>query len=100
MGLGNILLLAQVTAYLLAFILSFFVFIPIGICRSNFDGYCLLFATGTWSANGGQDVELTSVNWESASTCNFCVFASVVVMMTSAVYMIWYSILLFKKVDR
>lgn len=100
MGLGNILLLAQVTAHLIAFVLSFFIFIPIAVCRNSFDGYCLLFATGTWSASKtSQEVHLTNVVWGSPSPCNFSTVVGVLVMLSSAFYVVWYSILLFKEID-
>ena len=99
MGLGNILLLAQVTIYLIAFILSFFMFVPVSINLNAFDGHCLLFASGKWSAKGG-DVKLEFVDWGNVSSCNFTVFAGVVVMLVSIFYLIWYSLLLFKNIDR
>ena len=74
-------------------------FIPISVNLNNFDGQCLLFATGRWSAKGGA-VELDNVDWGSVSSCNFAVFAGVAVMLVSCVYLIWYSVLLFKKIDR
>ncbi|KAK7104112.1 transmembrane protein 179-like [Littorina saxatilis] len=98
MGLGNILLLAQVTLYLIAFILSFFMFVPISVNQNDFDGHCLLFATGKWSATRGA-VELNNVTWGTSSTCNFAVFSGVAVMLSSIAYLVWYSILLFKAVD-
>ena len=100
MGLGNILLLAQVTVYLVAFLLSFFVFVPIGVNKDSFDGNCLLFATGKWSAGQpGQDVELTFIDWPDPSSCNFAVFSGVIVMLISIGYLFWYSILLFREID-
>lgn len=98
MGLGNILLLAQVTVYLMALILSFFMFVPISVNLGDFDGNCLLFATGKWSANKGA-VQLDEVNWGPSSSCNFPVFSGVAVMLVSFAYLLWYSVLLIKTVD-
>ena len=99
MGLGNIFLLAQVTVYLIAFIVSFFMFVPVSINLTDFNGHCLLFATGTWNANQGAQ-HLDYVDWGSTSSCNFAVFSGVAVMLSSLFYLIWYSILLYKNVDR
>ncbi|KAK7483565.1 hypothetical protein BaRGS_00025239 [Batillaria attramentaria] len=98
MGLGNILLLAQVTICLILFILSFFMFVPVSVNLDDFDGHCLLYATGKWKAEGGE-IDLDVINWGSTSPCNFAVFTGVVVMLTSLFYVVWYSILLFKAVD-
>lgn len=99
MGLGNIHLLAQVTIHLIAFILSFFMFIPISVNLNDFDGHCLLFATGRWIARSG-NVVLDNVDWGTVSSCNFAVFTGVAVMLMSSCYLVWYSILLFKDIDR
>ncbi|XP_076463430.1 transmembrane protein 179-like [Babylonia areolata] len=97
MGLANILLLAQVTLYLISLILSFFMYVPISVNLNDFDGHCLLFATGKWTADK-LDV-LLQVDWGSSSSCNFAVFSGVAVMLASLFYLIWYSVLLFKNVD-
>lgn len=99
MGLGNILLLAQVTISLVLFILSFFMFVPVSVNLGNFDGNCLLYATGTWRAVSGE-VDLADVEWGTSSACNFPVFTGIVVMLTSLFYLVWYSILLYKQIDR
>ncbi|KAL8611086.1 hypothetical protein ACOMHN_064376 [Nucella lapillus] len=100
MGLGNILLLAQVTVYLIALILSFFMFVPISVNLDDFDGHCLLFATGKWSATSpSKAAQLDDVDWGTSGSCNFPIFSGVAVMLVSFFYLIWYSVLLFKNVD-
>lgn len=99
MGIGNILLLAQVTTYVLSFILSFFIFIPICLCKTNFGGNCILFARGTWTAVPSEEDVHLKVEWGSTGPCNFAAFVGVIVMLMSLFYIVWYSILLFKEAD-
>ena len=98
MGLGNILILAQVTLYLLVFLLSFFIFIPLTVYLGQFQGHCLLYATGTWMpANSTTtDIVLTNVQWGTPSSCNFPVFIGVVSLPISFFYILWMLIYLFK----
>ena len=46
MGIGNVLVLAQVTGYLLALVFSLFLFPPLAANLSDFHGHCLLNAEG------------------------------------------------------
>ncbi|XP_025103707.1 transmembrane protein 179-like [Pomacea canaliculata] len=97
MGIPNKLLLAQVTLYVISFILSFFVFVPISVNLGHFGGHCLLFATGNWTSD--TNAVLQSVNWGPDGACNFPIFTGVFSMLVSIIYVIWYSIFLLKETD-
>ncbi|XP_050406240.1 transmembrane protein 179 [Patella vulgata] len=100
MALGNLIVLSQVTCFILSFLLSFFVFVPVSINNHEFNGHCLLHATGKWHPESKQaNIELTDLHWGPSSACNFSVFIGVVVMVTSFCYTIWVSIYLFKGTD-
>lgn len=96
MGLGNILLLTQVVAYLVSFIVSFFIFIPIATNVKEFNGHCLLYADGTFD---DKTKELTHISWGRDSACGFNIFMGVIVMLLSLFYMVWESVYLFKNID-
>ena len=99
MGVGNVLLLSQVIAFLVSFLGSFFIFIPVSLNLQEFDGHCLLGAKGTWNFSG-PTVMLTDIKWGLHSDCGFAVFIGVVVMIISVLFIIWQSVYLFKNTDR
>lgn len=96
MGIGNILVLTEVTIFLLSFILSFMIFVPLGINRQEFDGNCLLYAKGHWntSAKGGTP-QLIDVDWGPDSACGSNVFMGVFLMLISLFYIVKDSVHLF-----
>ena len=101
MGLGNILLLAQVTLFVLSFILSLFILTPLATNQREFAGHCLLYGTGHWKDNvTGGTPELVDVDWGPDSACGFNVFMSVFIMLVSLFYTVKFSIHLFKNSDR
>ena len=101
MGLGNILVLAQVTIFLLSFILSLIILVPLATNQQEFDGHCLLYATGHWRLNvSGGTPELVDVDWGPDSACGFNVFMSVFIMLVSLFYTVKDSIHLLRNTDR
>ncbi|XP_013388550.1 transmembrane protein 179 [Lingula anatina] len=92
MGLGNVLVLSQVTGYLLLFIISFFLFIPLGSNQSQFLGHCLLFASGTWNETHDE----ITVSFGPDSGCDFSIFLGCVTCIASFFYFIWMSVHLYK----
>ncbi|XP_047477654.1 transmembrane protein 179-like [Penaeus chinensis] len=67
MGLNNVLVLSQVTTYIIAFLLSLCIIIPISYHLSDFRGHCLLFSRGNWSETDGQ----LEVSWGSQAFCDY-----------------------------
>ncbi|KAH3853406.1 transmembrane protein 179-like [Dreissena polymorpha] len=84
MGISNLTVLCQITAFVLSFILSFFIFVPLAVNQYQFNGHCLLYATGTWNATSEQ---LTNVQWGPNSACGFGMFIGVVMMLLTIFYM-------------
>ncbi|XP_060577118.1 transmembrane protein 179-like [Ruditapes philippinarum] len=95
MGVGNFFLLSQLTAFILSFILSFFIFIPMSINLKEFSGNCLLHATGRWE----NDSQVGSVDWGPNSACNFSVFMGIIIMMLTLFYGILYFLYLARDSD-
>lgn len=67
MGLSNVLVLSQVTTYILALLLALCIIIPISFHLSDFRGHCLLFSNGTWRESDGQFM----VSWASQGFCTY-----------------------------
>ncbi|OWF50372.1 transmembrane protein 179-like [Mizuhopecten yessoensis] len=100
MGLGNILVLSQVTAYFVSFIVSFMLFIPVAVNVNEFGGNCLLYAEGKWVSEANSSVmELESVVWGPSSACGFNIFMGVILMLISMFYVVWESAYLIKDTD-
>jgi len=66
----NILLVIQITFYILAFVLALCISVPVIIHQHDFRGHCLLFSRGTWRETDGQFV----ITW---ATNGYCIFVSV-----------------------
>ncbi|KAG0719995.1 Transmembrane protein 179 [Chionoecetes opilio] len=78
MVLNNVLVLSQVTTYLLALLLALCIIFPISYHLRDFNGHCLLFSNGTWE-NTGQ----FKVNWAPQVFCDFnLAWASVSLVIT------------------
>ncbi|XP_066598242.1 transmembrane protein 179 [Prorops nasuta] len=95
MALTNILLLSQITGYIIAFILSLCIIVPMSLHESEFRGHCLLFSTGAWQETDGQLV----VNWASNAYCNYTIFVGILLLLTSGIQIYRLSILLYHGED-
>ena len=96
----NIFALAQIFCYVFAFILSFLVCIPAGVNVNEFDGHCLLYASGRWTMAPAADPMLSDVSWGPDSSCNFTIFIGVLSMVLGLFYIVWNSILLIRGFER
>lgn len=79
MGLSNVLLLSQLTGYVIAFILSICITIPLLVHVREFDGHCLLFTEGKWSEEDG----LFDAEWASQSFCNYPITIGILLFIVS-----------------
>ncbi|CAL7949588.1 transmembrane protein 179 [Xylocopa sonorina] len=95
MALTNILLLSQISGYVVALVLSLCIIIPMSLHQDEFRGHCLLFSTGTWQESDGQFV----VNWASQAYCNYTIFVGLMLLLTSAVQIYRLSILMYRGED-
>ncbi|XP_073987203.1 transmembrane protein 179 [Rhodnius prolixus] len=77
----NLILLSQIAGYVIAFILSLCIAVPMSMHQDEFRGHCLLFSTGKWLEASGQ----FSVNWSSQAYCNYTIFVGVVLAIVSAI---------------
>ncbi|WAR29244.1 T179A-like protein [Mya arenaria] len=84
MGLHNLTVLFQITAFLLSFILSFFIFIPLAVNQYRFNAHCLLYASGHW--NTSDISQLTDITWGPNSACGFGLFIGIVLMLVTLFY--------------
>nr|CAG4638674.1 EOG090X0BKO [Cyclestheria hislopi] len=66
----NILLISQITCYVVGFILALCISVPVIIHQQDFKGHCLLFSRGTWRETDGQFV----ISWASSA---YCIFVSI-----------------------
>ncbi|CAD1477074.1 unnamed protein product [Heterotrigona itama] len=95
MALTNILLLSQISGYVVALILSLCIIIPMSLHEDEFRGHCLLFSTGTWQESNGQFI----VNWASQAYCNYTIFVGLMLLLTSAIQIYRLSILMYRGED-
>ncbi len=94
MGLGNILILTQVTVCVLSAIFALMWFISISVQLGDFQGHCLLEAKGEWDVQSGKDT-LNITSWGLSANCNFPVFVGVVSFLVAMAYGSWMAVLLY-----
>ncbi|XP_018563323.1 transmembrane protein 179 [Anoplophora glabripennis] len=95
MALSNILLLSQIAGYVIAFILSLCIVVPMSLHQDDFKGHCLLFSTGEWLEADGQ----LKVNWASQCYCNYTIFVGVALCLVSIIQIYRLSVFLYKGTD-
>ncbi|XP_072390256.1 transmembrane protein 179 [Diabrotica undecimpunctata] len=95
MALTNILLLSQIAGYVIAFILSLCIVVPMAWHQEDFKGHCLLFSTGDWQETDGQ----LNVHWASQSYCNYTIFVGVFLLLVSVIQIYRLSVFLYKGID-
>lgn len=95
MALTNILLLSQISGYVVALILSLCIIIPMSLHQDEFRGHCLLFSTGTWQESDGQFV----VNWAPQAYCNYTIFVGLMLLITSAIQIYRLSVFMYRGED-
>ncbi|CAK9808593.1 Transmembrane protein 179 [Anthophora plagiata] len=95
MALTNILLLSQISGYVVALVLSLCIIIPMSLHQDEFRGHCLLFSTGTWQESDGQFV----VNWAPRPYCHYTIFVGLMLLLTSAIQIYRLSIFMYRGED-
>ena len=100
MGMGNVLILGQVTAYLLILIIAFFIIVPLSLNKAQFGGHCLLYADARWvMPSNASEYVLSDVKWGPSGSCNFAIFAGVIEIPLSMFFILWMSVYLYKNTD-
>ncbi|KAK9873580.1 hypothetical protein WA026_023136 [Henosepilachna vigintioctopunctata] len=95
MALRNIILLSQIAGYVVAFILSLCIVVPMSFHQEEFSGHCLLFSTGEWQESDGQ----LKVNWASQGYCNYTIFVGALLCLVSLIQIYRFSVFLHKGTD-
>lgn len=95
MGLANVLILSQIAGHVILFILSLCIITPMSMNLHEFNGHCLLFATGNWREDDG----LFNVSWASKGFCNFPIITGVFLLLVSVVQIYRLSRLAYKQED-
>lgn len=99
MGVGNIPLLFQVTIYIVAFLVSFFILIPLSVYMAQWNNHCLLFVDGHWTRQNDTDIDELIVEWQGPGYCHFPIAAGVFSLIVALVSILWMSVYLFKNID-
>lgn len=94
MALNNVILLSQMAGYVIAFILSQCIAVPMTLHQDEFRGHCLLFSSGEW-----QDSGQFLVHWASQAYCNYTIFVGVILSIVSAVQIYRMSLLIYRGID-
>lgn len=94
MALNNVLLISQISGYVIAFILSLCIIIPMSLHQDEFRGHCLLFSNGTWTDEGQLNIQ-----WASQAYCNYTIFVGVALLLVSAFQIYRMSKFLYKRTD-
>ncbi|KAL1129543.1 hypothetical protein AAG570_012488 [Ranatra chinensis] len=95
MTLNNVVLLSQIAGYVVAFILSLCITIPMTLHQDEFRGHCLLFSTGIWQEKDAQ----FAVNWASQAYCNYTIFVGVILSLVSGIQIYRMSLHLYRGTD-
>uniref|UniRef100_A0A1B6L3V6 Transmembrane protein 179 n=1 Tax=Graphocephala atropunctata TaxID=36148 RepID=A0A1B6L3V6_9HEMI len=94
MTLNNVLLISQLSAYVIAFILSLCITVPMSMHQEEFRGHCLLFSNGTWTDEGQ-----LAVDWASQAYCNYTIFVGVLLSVVSIIQIYRMAMYLYKETD-
>ena len=116
MGLNNIVSLVQITVYILAFITSFAIFVPLSFNIHEFNWHCLLFATGRWLENATYDLHVgrsaggsfedvsgvgqLSAEWSNASFCMFPLMTGILTLPLAFFYIVSLAVHIRKLTDQ
>lgn len=95
MALTNVLLLSQIAGYLMGFILSLCIVVPMSMHQHEFNGHCLLFSSGTWQEEDGQLL----VEWANRAYCNYVIIVGIVMLLVCCVQIYRLSMLMYKSED-
>lgn len=82
-----------------AFLIGFFIAIPLGLHQSNFDGSCLLFGRIADTSNDGSDTSWKFVPG-AKSSCDFCVFSGSLSLVVGFCFLFGTAVSIFKSSDR
>lgn len=91
----NVVLLSQITGYVIITILTLCVNTPMICNLSEFNDHCLLFSSGKWNATNGQ----FQVNWSSKINCTYPIILNFLILSLSLYQIYKYSVYLYRGRD-
>ncbi|CAH1637976.1 unnamed protein product [Spodoptera littoralis] len=94
MALTNVLLLSQIAGYLVGFILSLCMIVPMSLHQEEFNGHCLLFSHGEWQENGQ-----LLVSWAPRAYCDYVIVVGVLIFLVCCVQIYRLSMFMYKGID-
>ncbi|KAF9807112.1 hypothetical protein SFRURICE_018535 [Spodoptera frugiperda] len=94
MALTNVLLLSQIAGYLVGFILSLCIIVPMSLHQEEFNGHCLLFSHGEWQENGQ-----LLVSWAPRAYCDYVIVVGVLIFLVCCVQIYRLSMFMYKGID-
>ncbi|KAM3959352.1 transmembrane protein 179 [Aphomia sociella] len=95
MALTNVLLLSQIAGYVIGFILSLCIIVPMSMHQDEFSGHCLLFSRGTWQNVDGQLL----VMWANRAYCDYVIVVGVILFIICLVQIYRLSMFMYKGRD-
>ncbi|CAH2983599.1 unnamed protein product [Chilo suppressalis] len=95
MALTNVLLLSQITGYIIGLILSLCLIVPMSMHQDEFNGHCLLFSKGVWQELDGQLL----VSWASRVYCDYVIAVGVLMFLVCLVQIYRMSVFLYRGQD-
>jgi len=91
----NVLLVIQITVYILALVLALCISIPVIVHQRDFRGHCLLFSRGTWRETDGQFV----ITWASNAYCIFVSICGIILLLACLIQLNRLGRLLYRGAD-
>ncbi|XP_026332824.1 transmembrane protein 179 [Hyposmocoma kahamanoa] len=95
MAITNVLLLSQITGYVIGLILSLCIIVPMSMHQDEFNGHCLLFSGGEWAEVDG----MLKVLWASTGYCHYVLVVGVLMFIVCCVQIYRLSMLRYKGED-
>ncbi|KAL0819333.1 hypothetical protein ABMA28_007465 [Loxostege sticticalis] len=95
MALTNVLLVSQIAGYVIGFIFSLCIIVPMSMHQDEFNGHCLLFSKGQWQEVDGQLL----VSWASRAYCDYVIVVGVILFLVCLVQIYRLSLFMYKGSD-
>ncbi|XP_028171876.1 transmembrane protein 179 [Ostrinia furnacalis] len=95
MALTNVLLASQIAGYVIGFIFSLCIIVPMSMHQDEFNGHCLLFSKGEWQELDGQLL----VEWAARGYCDYVIVVGVIMFIICCIQIYRLSVLMYKGSD-
>lgn len=95
MAIDNVILVSQMTGYLVSWLLTVIFITPVSYNYWQFKGHCLLFTSGDWKEEDGQFLPL----WSSVAYCDVILSVGTIILLVSTYKLVVTVQFLRKKTD-